>query len=257
MVFSTTWVSGALLEPGELRDRLRRCLLDAKRFFDTTAAPELLALLLGHRQACRSLLEPAARLHHIGFVVPPGAEETIGALAAEAGFTQGHTAVSSSLLARELGQLAGKPRVPTTVFKQYGMTASGQRVAVEAFLTNEDERLVRTWIEKGVGSHVAFELSDASVFAEVRRLFPAKGLAMPPFMDDSPRFSRKEGVTFMYFELGLRSTPLRLEILGRGDLSGLGRRPDPSSMWAFDSARAAGASRSKLDPPRRGSSLSC
>ena len=250
MASSTTWIRGALLGPGELRDRLRRCLLDAKRFLDTTTTPELLDLLLGHKQACRSLLGSAARLHHIGFVVPPGAEEIISSVAAEAGFTLGHTAVSSILIARELEQLAGKPRVPTTVFKQYGKTVASQRVAVEVFLTNEDERLVRTWIEKGVGSHVAIELSDASIFAEVGRLFPAEGLAMPPFMDDSPRFSKNEGVTFMYFDLGLRS-PLRLEILGRGDLSDLGRRPGSASIWASGSTRAPEPGRKNLDPPRQ------
>ena len=193
MVFSTSWISGALLGPGDLRDRLGRCLLDAKRFFDTTATAELLDLLLGHKKACRSLVESAARLHHIGFVVPPGAEEIISSVAAEAGFTLGHTAVSSTLLARELGQLAGKPRVPTTVFKQYGTTVASQRVAVEAFITNEDERLVKTWIEKGVGSHVAIELNDASIFAKVGRLFPAEGLSMPPFMDDSPASASTRG----------------------------------------------------------------
>lgn len=251
MVFSTTWISDALLGPGSLRERLGRCLLDAKRFLDTTATAELLDLLLGNKQACRSLLGSAARLHHIGFVVPPGAEEIIGSLAADAGFTLGHTSVSSILIASELGRLAGKPRVSTTVFKQYGTTVSGQRVAVEAFLTNEDERLVRTWIEKGVGSHIAVELNDSSIFAEVGRLFPAEGLAMPPFMHDGPRFSRNEGVTFMYFDLGLRFEPLRLEIMGRGDLSGLGRRAASASVRASDFIHAPEPGREKLDLPRR------
>jgi hypothetical protein len=251
MVFSTLWISDALLGPGDLRDRLRLCFLDAKRLFDTTATTELLDLLLGHKRACRSLLGSAARLHHVGFVVPPGVEEIISSVAAEAGFTLGHTAVSSTLLARELGRLAGKPRVPTTVFKQYGTTLASQRVAVEAFITNEDERLVRTWIEKGVGSHVAIELNDASIFAEVRRLFPAEGLAMPPFMNDGPRFSSNEGVTFMYFDPGLRTAPLRLEVLGRGDLSGLGRRPVSASVGASGLTHAPESGRRKLDPPPR------
>jgi hypothetical protein len=172
-------------------------------------------------------------------------------LATEAGFTLGHTAFPSTLLTRELGQLARKPRVPTTVFKQYGTTVASQHVAVEAFITNEDERLVRAWIEKGVGSHVAVELSDASIFAEVGRLFPAEGLAMPRFMDESPQFSIREGATIMYFELGSSSAPLRLEVRARGDLSDLGRRPGSPSLWAPDATRAAGPGRKKLYPLRQ------
>lgn len=256
MVFSTLWIRGALLGPADLGDRLRRCLLDAKRFFDTTATPDLLDVLLGHKKACRSLLGFSARLHHIGFVVPPGSEEIISSVAAEAGFTLGHTAVSSSFVARELGQLAGKPRVPTTVFKQYGTSVASQRVAVEVFLTNEDERLVRTWIEKGVGSHVAIELSDASIFDEVRRLFPAEGLTMPSCMEGSPRFNSDEGMTFMYFDLGPRFAPLRLEVLGRGDLSGLGWCPGSASIGASGFTQAAGSGRNELDPPPRRSGRS-
>ena len=53
----------------------------------------------------------------------------------------------------------------------------------------------------------------------------------------------------MYFELGLRSAPLRLEVLGRGDLSRLGRRPGSASIGASGLTRASGPGRGKLDPP--------
>jgi hypothetical protein len=57
-VFSTLWTGAALLGPGNLRERLRRYLLDVKRFFDTTATPERLDLPLGHKKACRSRRAP-------------------------------------------------------------------------------------------------------------------------------------------------------------------------------------------------------
>ena len=250
MIFSTLRIGDALLGPGDLRDRLRRCLLDAKRFFDTTATTELLDRLLSRKQACRSLVGSAARLDHIGLVVPPGTEGIISSLAAAAGFPLGHTTLSSILLTRELGQLARKPSVPTTVFKQYGTTVAGQLVAVEAFVPKEDERLVRTWIERRIGSHLAIELNDASLFAEVRRVFPAEGLEMPSFMNDCPHFAVEEGATIMYFELDLGAVPLRLEVRARGDLSDLECRPRYESTRASGLTHAQELGRRRLGPPR-------
>lgn len=211
-------LDASLLGPGSLLQRLQGAFTQARGFLERTTAVEVLASFLGEARAAE-LSGDVRDLDHLGFLVPgEGANEVIGRAAAAAGFASGHTSFPSTVLASELGELRGRRRVPTMVFKACGRLGGGRETFVEAFLPSEEPRVVADWIRRGLGTHVAIRVPDAARFREVQRVFEAAGHRMPPFMNGRPMHNPAEQVSLIYFDHEADGRRLRLEFIHPGEV---------------------------------------
>jgi hypothetical protein len=202
-----------LLEATDLRDRLHRCVAEAKRFLDTTSAHDLLGAIFDQGTGA-GLIEAVTHIDHVGFLVPSeSTREIIGEAASAAGLPDGHTAFRSMILARELGALLGRHDVPTTIFKACEARGTPATKYVEIFVPDADPETVRRWIAGEVGNHFGFALRSASFFEEATRLFEQRGFRVPPFMNGKPMTNTSGGVTVLYFDGAIMGQPTRVELV--------------------------------------------
>jgi len=199
---------------------LTRALADGKAAFETRPLPRLLDEMLADHRRARAALEDALHLDHFGVLLAPSHRSLVSAAASAAGFPLAHAAFPSALFTRELGRLCGKRRVPTTIFKAHGRTASSNAIAVEIFFPDVDDAQASEWIARGVGNHVAVVLPDAASFTAAERALREDGLAVSGFMFDRPLYLVTEEVTIVYFDLEQGDAPLRLELRVAGDAVG-------------------------------------
>ena len=204
--------------PGDLHDRLCACLLEARRFLDSISVADLMDILLIGRESRRSIVGCTGEGLHVGFIVPneQATMEALGLAASKAGFCSGHSTFDSAIVARELGELRGKSEVPTTIFKAYGNERDRCSKFVEVFIPKEEARIVTTWIEQEVGTHIGLTLGNASDFQKVRHALQAEGFRIPKFMNEEPMTNPLEGSTVLYFDRPDGEENLRIEILSAG-----------------------------------------
>jgi hypothetical protein len=140
-------------------------------------------------------------LDHVGFLASGEGAAEVRALAAAAGFGLGQRTFESTILARQLAQLAGLDAVQTTIFKA---SRSGQGEAgpgVEVALPREvDAGLVRDWIQRRIGTHVAFRVTDPSHFGALTRIVEEEGYRMPEFLGGRPAANPSEALTAVFFD---------------------------------------------------------
>jgi hypothetical protein len=142
-------------------------------------------------------------VHHVGFLLPRQAEPHLERLARQAGFRGEHRAYPSALVARELGTLAGKELVPTTIHHFDGRSQSGSEISVEVFVPDAPEEQVRSWIGQGVAAHLALRArSRAAIFA-IFELLGAAGNQLASFMKGRPMENPSEGSISLYYDLAL------------------------------------------------------
>ena len=208
-------VRETLLGPGEPRERFHRCLVQAKRFIDTTSIAGILDLVFEGEENRRSVRESVRDILHVGFIVPDQALTIAGMSRAsnEAGFCSSHATCPSAVIARELGELVGCPQIPTTIFRARAEAIHGRSGYVEAFIPAEEKELVRTWIEEEVGTHIGLTLTGPSVFPTVQDAFQAEGFKIPPFMHAQPIANFDVGVGVIYYEKSHGAGKLRIEVL--------------------------------------------
>jgi hypothetical protein len=209
----------ALFEPGDRAERLTRTIAGGKAAFAARPLPSLLDQLLSGRPRARAALREALRLDHFGMLLSPADRPLLSTAAAAAGFPMAHAAFPSALFTRELGRLLEQRRVPTTIFKAHGRTASGNALAIEVFLPQIDDAQAEAWMARGVGNHVALVLPDAAAFTAATQALRDDGLRISWFMFDQPLYISTEEVTLVYFDLEESDAPLRLELRVAGDVT--------------------------------------
>jgi hypothetical protein len=139
-------------------------------------------------------------LDHVGFLAPVDSDAAIGPAAGTAGFGLEQWTFPSTILARELAELSGCD-VPTTIFKAQGELVSGAAGIVEVAIPHEvDHELVRGWIRRGIGAHVAFRVESPAAFPDLQRVLERAGYRMPPSMNGEPLRNPTEGVTCVFFD---------------------------------------------------------
>jgi hypothetical protein len=194
-----------LLAPGSVGERIEAAFELCRRYLETTTRDDVLASGVAGSSSRAALAEMIGGLAHVGFLAPRHASaELMGAAATRAGFTEGHATIVSRLVAQELSELVGGRAVPTTIF-----VARAPFGGVEAFVPDEDDALVQSWIARGVATHVALKLRSSSVFPEATQLLVAEGFEVPRFFKQGPVSNGR--MSLMYFDLPARK--LRIELL--------------------------------------------
>lgn len=208
-------VRQTLLGPGEPGDRFHRCLAEAKRFIDVTSVEDILNFLFERQENRRLVMESVRDMLHVGFIIPER-ELTIAFMSKasnEAGFCSDHSTFVSTVISRELGELVGRPHVPTTIFTAGVEQIHGRSGYFEAFIPAEEKKLVNSWIEKEVGTHVGLTLADPSMLPTVQDVFQEEGFRLPTFMHGQPIANFDAGVVVIYYEKPHGEGKLRIEVL--------------------------------------------
>lgn len=204
-----------LLGSGQLFYRLHKCLLEAKKFLSTTTLSDLVDSLFSKEENRRCVLECAQEKYHVGFMVGSDEKtiETLTSAANAAGFNLDHATFASTIVARELGVLCGKPMVPTTIFKAGMQAPNGSCGYIEAFVPEERKDVVDGWIQDEVVDHVGLTLRDATDFHRVSEAFQSEGFKVPSFLNEAQMTNPSQNVTVIYFDKVHRNRKLRVEVL--------------------------------------------
>lgn len=207
-------VRHTLLGSGELFYRLHKCLLEAKRFLSTTTLSDLVESLISREENKRCVLDCARDKFHVGFMVDSDERtlDTLISAANAAGFID-HATFASTIVARELGSLIGKPTVPTTIFKASMQSPNGTCGYIEAFVPEERREIVNGWIHDEVVDHIGLTLKDAFDFQRVSEAFQSEGFKVPSFLNEAQMTNPWQNVTVIYFDKMHRNRKLRVEVL--------------------------------------------
>jgi hypothetical protein len=137
-------------------------------------------------------------LDHVGCMASPEEESDLGAATEAAGFPQQRT-FPSTVFARQLAELAGH-QVPTTIFEARGGAAQGPIGVEFAIPSRIEQDVIEGWIRAGIGAHVAFSVTDPSVFEQLRNPMRSAGYQVSEFMNGRPASNPAAGVTLLYFD---------------------------------------------------------
>jgi hypothetical protein len=194
------------------------CFRRAATVLATATPVEILESVLPATSRLDEVVGLVSRVDHVGFLAPSGDAPALAVAAAAAGFDRGNRTFASTILALELGGLAGtEGAVPTTVFQAWGATAAGADMLVEAFMAHDvPTDVLGRWIRAGVGAHVALSVASLADLRDIMRLVKQEGCLMPPFMNGEPLTNAAERLAVVYFEGRWAERPLRLEFCHRG-----------------------------------------
>ena len=179
------------------------------------SAADVLAAVVPDR-ARQDALRPLVTLDHVGLVVPVESVAEASEIARAAGFDHWHSRFPSTILARELGALLGLAILPTTALKVCGPPGpEGHARVVEIFMPHAGEPIVRDWMRRGIGAHVAFSLRGLDALADARRVLEADGFRLPEFLRGGPLTNPVERITTIYFDPPAGAGALRVELCVR------------------------------------------
>jgi hypothetical protein len=114
---------------------------------------------------------------------------------------------------RRLISLRSTWTIPTTIFTARAEEIHGRSGYIEDLIPAEEKKLVRTWIEEEVGTHIGLTLTGLSVFPTVQDAFQAEGFQIPPFMHGQPIANFDVGVAAIYYEKSHGAGKLRIQVL--------------------------------------------
>jgi hypothetical protein len=205
-------INEALLETGNERERVQRCMSAAKRFLLCTSAADIFAELFSDASASAAL-SLVSHLVHVGVIVPHALSRELPAAGALAGFRLNPTIFPSVAVARELGALIGRSAVQTTIFKVFaeGLDDDGL-ISFEAFIPSGiEDSTVTDWMTDNVGTHFALRVDHLAQMNQLKDLFEREGYSMPAFMNGQPMTNAAENATIMYFDGMHSGRHLRIE----------------------------------------------
>ena len=208
-------VREALSAPGDAAARFERCFAEGRDFIERTSITGLLQSIFAdpaNRQVVEALVRGPL---HVGFLFPESGltREEMGAASARAGFSADWSTFPSTVVARELGSLAGCERVPTLIFSAATNGASGRRGYVEAFIPSAGAELTRRWVRQEVASHVGLALADPAAGRVAHQAFLREGYAVAPFMQKAPIPNPDAGVAVVYYDKPCAHGATRIEVL--------------------------------------------
>ena len=166
----------------------------------TASAEECLEQLLPQRTATSTITSLVSGIDHVGFMAAPEDEGALDSAAADAGFgSDGHT-FPSTILTRQLAQLAGRT-VPTTIFEALAADPDRGSLRVEVAIPRGVERnVLDDWIRQGIGAHLAFGVSSPERFSELGELVEAQGFRSPASLRGHRCTNPASGVTSVFFD---------------------------------------------------------
>jgi hypothetical protein len=157
--------------------------------------------VLSSQASVDAILRLVDGLDHVGFLASGEGAAAVHDLAAAAGFGLEQRTFESTILARQLARLAGRDAVQTTIFKARRAAQGGAGPGVEVALPHEVQAgLVREWIERGIGTHVAFRVTNPLHFADLARIVEAEGYRMPDFLGGRPAANPSEGLAAVFLD---------------------------------------------------------
>ena len=166
----------------------------------TTSAEECLEQLLPQRASASTISALVLGIDHVGFMAAPEDEAELDSAAAEAGFgSNGHT-FPSTILTRQLTQLAGRT-VPTTIFEAHSVEPDRESLRVEVAMPRGVERnILDDWIRQGIGAHLAFGVNSPARFDELGELVEAQGFRSPAALQGDPCTNPASGITSLFLD---------------------------------------------------------
>ncbi|HSD22892.1 MAG TPA: hypothetical protein VLB79_01055 [Solirubrobacterales bacterium] len=166
----------------------------------TTSAEECLEQLLPQPASASAISSLVSGIDHVGFMAAPEDEGALNSAAAEAGFgSDGHT-FPSTILTRQLAELAGRA-VPTTIFEALAADPDRGSLRVEVAIPRGIERnALDDWIRQGIGAHLAFGVSSPARFGVLGELVEAQGFRSPGSLQGRPCTNPASGVTSLFFD---------------------------------------------------------
>ena len=166
----------------------------------STSAEECLEQLLPQRASASTISSLVSGIDHVGFMATPKDEGALNSAAAEAGFgSDGHT-FPSTILTRQLAQLAGRT-VPTTIFEALAADPHRGSLRIEVAIPRGIERnALDDWIRQGIGAHLAFGVSSPARFGVLEELMEAQGFRSPASLQGDPCTNPASGVTSLFFD---------------------------------------------------------
>jgi hypothetical protein len=166
----------------------------------TTSAEECFEQLLPQRAWASTVSSLVSGIDHVGFIAAPEDEGTLDSAAAEAGFGPDGHSFPSTILTRQLAQLAGGA-VPTTIFEALGADPDRGSLRVEVAIPRGIERnVLDDWIRQGIGAHLAFGVSSPARFGELGEMVKAQGFQSPASLQGHPCTNPAAGVTSLFFD---------------------------------------------------------
>jgi hypothetical protein len=179
-------------------DRIPAAIEAAGGFLETTSAEKCLATLLPPGSSVEAIADLVLHLDHVGCMASPEEKSDLGAATEAAGFPQQRT-FPSTVFARQLAELAGH-QVPTTIFEARGGAAQGPIGVEFAIPSRIEQDVIEGWIRSGIGAHIAFSVTDPSVFEQLRSPMRSAGYQVSEFMNGTPASNPAAGVTLLYFD---------------------------------------------------------
>jgi len=166
----------------------------------TTSAEECLEQLMPQRASASTISSLVSGIDHVGFMAAPEDEGALSSAAAKAGFgTAGHT-FPSTILTRQLAQLAGRS-VPTTIFEALATDPDRGSLRVEVAMPRGIEPdALDDWIRQGIGAHLAFRVSSPARFGALRKLVEAQGFRSPASLQGHPCTNPASRITSRFFD---------------------------------------------------------
>jgi hypothetical protein len=148
----------------------------------------------------RTTLILVSELGHVGFMAPVDSEAVIR-LPQAAGFDMGSgpSRARSSLASLETSS-AEAPFRRRFSTRRANCLVGALGVVEVAIPHDVDDKIVRGWIRRGIGAHVAFRIESPSYFPELRRVMESEGFRMPAFMNGEALSNPAEGVTTVFFD---------------------------------------------------------
>ena len=189
--------------------------MKAKRFLDTTSVAAMLDALFKRQENRCLVLRSVLDMLHVGFIFPDGGLTGNDMIreSNKAGFCSDHSMIASTVISRELGELAGRTRVPTDIFIARRDQVHGRSGYVEAFIPAADVKLVRSWIEMEIGTHIGLTITDPRMLPAAQDAFEAEGFRMPSFMQGKPITNLHRGLIATYHEKSHGEGKVRIEVL--------------------------------------------
>lgn len=208
-------VREALSAPGDAADRFERCFAAGRQFIERTSIAGLLQATFtdaANRRAVEALVRGPL---HVGFLFPDSGltREEMGEACARAGFSADWSTFPSTVVARELGSLAGCERVPTLIFSAAVNGAGGRKGFVEAFIPSAGAELTRRWVLQEVASHVGLALADPAAGRVAHQAFLREGYAIAPFMQRAAIPNPDAGVAVVYYDKPSTHGATRIEVV--------------------------------------------
>lgn len=146
-------------------------------------------------------------VEHMALLVPYETNiDELETIASRVGFKDNHQIVPSVIVAKELGELAGKEKVSTLVFKAWGHNSHDKKIGLEVFIPQEKNSLEHDWIEHEISLHISLRVKNFEDISKIRKILGDRHIEMAKFLHGKLILDNE-----VYFDVFVKSKRMRIE----------------------------------------------